>query len=206
MISRSHRFIFIHVPKTGGNSIQSVLLPLSDDQKIVSLHQDGTDRFEVSGPVTVSKHMTLENYNIVLGGLERFFVFVGARRPFERAVSFYFSPHRWARQNFSGTWEIATPHWDEASFFEMLQGMEPWVNFVKVNGANYEVDDIVRYENLRQDFGRVAQHIGVPQLQLTEHRNKSAGDAKLIADIMKSQALRKIAEDHFAADMTYLNY
>lgn len=48
MLSTSHNFLFIHVPKTGGNSLQNVLSEYADD-KIVRLspYQDGVERFEV---------------------------------------------------------------------------------------------------------------------------------------------------------------
>jgi hypothetical protein len=43
MISTSHQFLFVHIPKTGGNSIQTILLPFSDDQKNTSTKQDGVN-------------------------------------------------------------------------------------------------------------------------------------------------------------------
>jgi hypothetical protein len=60
MISSKYRFLYVHIPKTGGNSIQHVLLPISDDQKELKKHQDGLDRFEVIGPKTKKKHASLK--------------------------------------------------------------------------------------------------------------------------------------------------
>jgi len=51
MISRRYKFIYVHIPKTGGTTIQSVLLPFSDDEKFIVPYQDGVDSFEVRGPL-----------------------------------------------------------------------------------------------------------------------------------------------------------
>jgi len=110
MHSERHRLIYLHPPKTGGNSIQSVLLPFSDDRKVLVGHQDGRDRFEVRGPATASKHATLADYASSLD-IAAYRVAISVRHPFDRAVSFFFSPHRWMRQTEDG-WSLATPVWD----------------------------------------------------------------------------------------------
>jgi hypothetical protein len=71
MISSAYKFIYLHTPKTAGNSIQSLLLPLSDDAK--TYHEDTPDflrssnTFEVIGEITTHKHVGISCYAEALG-------------------------------------------------------------------------------------------------------------------------------------------
>ena len=97
MLSEKHSFLFLHLPKTAGNSIQERLKVYSDD-KIVCLNdiQDGVERFEVRNQFNgLHKHSSLSEYKKVLPNVlfKRLFIFATIRNPWERMISFYFSPH-----------------------------------------------------------------------------------------------------------------
>ena len=69
MISLQKRFLFVHIPKTAGNSIQSVLRDYSEDQLIaLRKEQDGIERFGLRNPkYKIKKHSTLNEYHRALG-------------------------------------------------------------------------------------------------------------------------------------------
>src|SRR5215216_2405793 len=108
MISLQKGFLFVHIPKTAGNSIQTVLRDYSDDE-LVALRpeQDGIERFGLLNPTyKVKKHSILAEYRDALGD-EQFrslYKFTCVRNPWDRMVSFYFtptqSPERWNREKF----------------------------------------------------------------------------------------------------------
>ncbi len=102
MISIKKNFIFIHYPKTGGNSIQNILREYSED-KIVKLSnfQDGIERFEVrNDKYDIVKHSTLSHYKKVIEPdiYKKMFKFSTIRNPWDLMISFYFSPHKRCKQ------------------------------------------------------------------------------------------------------------
>ena len=98
MISHKHKFLFIHVPKTGGNAVQSVLKEYSENKIMTKRDQDGIDRFGVvddANPL-LRKHSTMRDYiSVYEDETKDYLKFVVIRNPFDKIVSHYFSPHRW---------------------------------------------------------------------------------------------------------------
>lgn len=173
MLSTTHRFLFLHIPKTGGNSVQDALRPWSDDQ-IVSLapHQDGVERFEVrSGRYKTQKHSVLADYRREYGAqlFDGLFRFTCVRNPWERVVSFYFSPHR------------GTVDWSPQAFQAFVATVPPMRHYLALPGdaaptlaaAVANVHRVLRFERLQDDFSAVCATLGLPALTLA-HRNRSS--------------------------------
>ena len=59
--------IFIHIEKTGGNSLSQLMKKYSDEQIFKhSGHSDGYETFEIKGKFTKNKHQDLEKYNKII--------------------------------------------------------------------------------------------------------------------------------------------
>ena len=100
MISEQMKFLFIHVPKTAGNSIQSLLINYSEDKLVAAGTKDGVERFGiVNDTYSTTKHSTLLHYRTQLPEdlYQQLFKFSVMRNPFDRLVSLYFSKHRGRR-------------------------------------------------------------------------------------------------------------
>jgi hypothetical protein len=97
MISISHNWLFIHTPRTGGNSVQSVLACYSEDQLTRRVFQDGIERFGVQGSYTGNKHFRLQDYADTVPPeiFSKLFKFTVARNPWARAISWFFTPLKW---------------------------------------------------------------------------------------------------------------
>src|SRR4029434_3406539 len=110
MISLQKRFLFVHIPKTAGNSIQSVLRDYSEDQLVALRNeQDGIERFGLRNPkYKIKKHSTLSEYRDALGDeqFRNLYKFTCVRNPWDRMVSYCFAatqnPENWNRKKFRG--------------------------------------------------------------------------------------------------------
>ena len=178
MISFSHNFIFIHIPKTGGNSIQSVLAAYSEDEIVKTHgHQDGIERFEIkSSQGSLKKHSTLKEYRKLVGDSRRFEKFAKiavVRNPWDRMISLYFSPHakrnNWRREEFMEMVKVS----NGMDFFVSHKKKYPWVSKNRyAEDAFSNLDQIIRFENIQSDFYNCMNSIGVPEEKLPI-RNRS---------------------------------
>jgi len=158
MLSIAHNFLFVHVPKTAGNSVQRVLLNYSEDEMVLrGAHQDGLERFEVYSPtVKMHKHSRLADYRAQLPAtlFDGLFKFHGVRNPWDRCVSFFFSPHR------------GPVDWSPEAFEAFIEkAVIPTHEFLQLGENNGDpfgnVDGVIRYEHLVDDFETICARIGI---------------------------------------------
>jgi len=172
VISLKHHFLFVHIPKTGGNSVQQVLRDYAEDQIVCTApFQDGVERFGLRNDrFNLHKHSPLRDYRRELGEtlFRRLFKFCCVRNPWERAISFYFSPHR------------GPVNWSRDAFIGLLRELVPSAAFVALGEPDFSkqspfgnVDFVMRFERLNEDFRRVCDRIGLPFQELPV-RNKSS--------------------------------
>lgn len=165
MISLKHNFLFIHIPKTAGNSIQNNLKAYSDDHIVcLAPYQDGIERFEVrSERYNIHKHFTLKEYRDQLSEkrFQKIFKFTSVRNPWDRVISFYFSPHR------------GHIYWNRDKFIEFIQSVQAITNYIYLADPkttdiwNFNtIDFFIRYENLNSDFKQACEIIGIPYTRL----------------------------------------
>jgi hypothetical protein len=172
MISTSHSFIFIHIPKTGGNSIQDTLRFCSDDElTTTNSHQDGIERFNIKNHAykKLHKHSPLNDYYHQLGSkVFDYKLFTTIRNPFDKLVSFYFSPHR------------GQVNWDKVEFSKFVKKVKPLEHFISIKKNiltkpvnSLEHISILKFETLNEDFNYLCNQTSFPIVELS-HRNKSS--------------------------------
>jgi len=201
MISTRHKFIFLHVPKTAGNSIQTWLLPYSDDQKVVSGQQDGIDTFNIRGAITPTKHAGLQQYADVLGPrLADYAVVLPVRDPIDRMLSMYFSPHRLAGRPQGSKLTY------ETRFFDALVRQTPlMIEYLVVDGAVRAPSLVVRYENLATDLATMAGRFDLPapEIPVLNRSTDRDGDRERLK---QNPEVLEIVLDRFAEDYRYFGY
>ena len=198
MISFQKQFLFVHIPKTAGNSIQSILRDYSEDE-IVALRgkQDGIERFGLRNPnYKVRKHSTLAEYRMALGE-EQFrslYKFACVRNPWDRMVSYYFRPTRdlmsWNRKEFK---KMILNVFSVADYLRLAEGEEdPFRN----------VDYVMRFETLVDDFRHVSAALDIPAASLPQYNRSSREHyAKYYDD-----ELRELVRKRFAPEIERFGY
>jgi hypothetical protein len=197
MISLDKQFIFVHFPKTGGNSLQNNLLRYSADEKVcLGAHQDGQERFGLRNQQhNFVKHSTISDYKDQLPSslFEKMFVFSTIRNPWERLISYYFSPHR------------KVDKWDKGKFIKLVGQVKPFEDFVCIKEGEWLVnclDYLIRFEALNEGYQEIAKRLDLEYEPLV-HRNASEReDYKIYYD----DELKELIETKFQFEINLGNY
>ena len=159
MICHHKRFVFLHIPRTGGTSINKTLRPLCETPT------DGNH----PNPA-YRTHASLSDYKSYLDEkFDSYWKFTIVRNPWDRMVSLYF----WGLQirNISAS---DPDHWKRyGDFNEWLkkrlvnlvrqQGVTRWgncVNNMMIDGK-MSLDFVGRFENLKEEWNHICQKIDI---------------------------------------------
>jgi hypothetical protein len=198
MISFQKRFLFVHIPKTAGNSIQSVLRDYSEDELVaLRSEQDGVERFGLRNPkYKVKKHSTLAEYRAALGEAEfdNLYKFTCVRNPWDRMISLYFTP----TQNAAA--------WDRKRFRKIIAKALPVSDYLRLhereNDPFENVNYIMRFENLVDDFRTVCRELAISPSTLPRYnRSDREHYAKYYDD-----DLRELVRTRFATEIERFGY
>ncbi len=197
MISFQKRFLFVHIPKTAGNSIQSVLREYSEDELVaLRSEQDGVERFGLRNPnYKIKKHSMLAEYREALGN-EQFrslYKFTCVRNPWDRMVSYYFtptqSPETWNRKKFR---KIISEALSVADYLRLGKGKDPFGN------VNY----IMRFETLADDFRTVCAALDISPAALPRYNRSNREHYSKYYD----DELRELVRARFSAEIERFGY
>jgi hypothetical protein len=198
MISFQKRFLFVHIPKTAGNSIQSILCDYSEDE-LVALRgeQDGIERFGLRNPkYKIKKHSTLAEYKAALGEVQfgDLYKFTCVRNPWDRMVSYYFTP----TQNMAA--------WDRKKFRKAIVKALSVADYLRLDKVEEDpfgnVDYIMRLENLADDFRTVCGTLGILPATLPRYNRSSREHYSKYYD----DELRELVRARFAAEIERFGY
>lgn len=221
MISIRKRFLFIHVEKTGGNSVQTILKNYSEDV-IDNVHDigkgskrqilDGVENFEVKNlKYGTIKHSRLKDYKKLLEPTvyESLYKFSTMRNPWERMISCYFSPHRkglpWNREEFIRVVKAAPTLSDCIRLNTRFEGLKRkigrWIS-LPVPKLDSDIDFLMRYERLNEDFAKVCQRLDIPVVDLpVVHKSNRKHYSHYYDD-----ELIRIVKDKFYDEIEFGNY
>lgn len=174
MICRELNCLFVHVPKTAGQSVEQFFMDLLqlgwDEDREALLLQSNTD--PGCGTEKLA-HLAATEY-VACGHLSqedfaRFFKFSFVRNPWSRILSEYryrnYFHHRSFRDFVLN--KLPEPGWDDK-----YRHVMPQYDMLYDAQGKLLVDFVGRFETLQQDFDQVCEQLGIADRQLP-HRNKS---------------------------------
>tara|TARA_B110000444_G_scaffold252966_1_gene283054 strand:- start:5558 stop:6121 length:564 start_codon:yes stop_codon:yes gene_type:complete len=183
MISHTHNFIFIHIPKTGGSSIDDVL------KKYVRrwvLH-------EYLYPDAVYKAQKRN-------GFKNYFSFCFVRNPWDKIVSqYHFNREYFGMENY--TFEEYVHAFNEG---KRISWFNPdFLSWMTDDEGNVLMDFVGRFEKLQEDFDYVCDQIKIPKQELPHHVKT---EDRLHYTEYYNQETQQIIADNYANDIKYFNY
>jgi len=198
MISFQKSFLFIHIPKTAGNSIQSVLRDYSEDQLVaLRKEQDGIERFGLHNPkYRIRKHSTLREYRDTLGDeqFRKLYRFTCVRNPWDRMVSYYFTPTQ------------SSESWDRKKFRGIISKAVSIADYLRLNENEEDpfanVDYIMRFENLAADFRTLCNQLKISPATLPQYNRSTREHYSRYYD----DELREFVRTRFAAEIERFGY
>jgi len=173
--------IFIHIPKTGGNSIQTAFLENglgSSWRKISKPGTDGRNQFGIEDAFSLSKHARLSDYQAAVPRdvFEKSKVVFVWRHPFDRLISFNFSPHRAQNSRGQKRWLSVR------AFRKMIRKVEPISTFMDLEGPPFPAEIMgLRFDCLPDAIPELCRTLGLDERLEVPHLNRSTPRAPIWA-------------------------
>ena len=210
MISHKHKFIFVHIPKCGGTSVEHSLLTahgipedrvinwnLTDEEK-----QDFRLYYKYGG--TDVQHKKIEQYNTDYE--KKYFTFTFVRNPWERFLSEYF----YIKKHNGCGCEDFDKSFPTFKHFVMNKGINccwyshdfPQIDFVLNVNHGKLTNFVGRCEDMQYDFNYICGKVGLSNLKLphrlaTKHTHYSE---------YYDDETKQIVAEKYAKDIEYFGY
>lgn len=228
IINNSNQFIFVHIPKTGGTSVTSLL---SSFTNYCDLEIGGTNFGEKIAPIYsqrfgLRKHATAATIRAIVGSVcwSQYFSFCIVRNPFARCLSTYKFLKCWKgggekfqdSLNKMSTFDdfVLSDLWSETNGpDEIFRPQIAWLR-ENSNSDNIIVDYIAKLETLGQNLKEIAEitlpgkscsDIAIPHLNKSRHKSGWRIDRPLVVDAIRRKykkdfALLGYEEDSHVSD------
>lgn len=185
MINDEHKYIFIHIGKTGGTSVERALNPNVKLDTSKAAQGTGNTAFKVKHYSAIQYKNEFENI------FYSYFKFTFVRNPWDLEVSLY----KWFDLLFKKN--ISLKEHLQSRQYQM--GFDRWIFDSNQNNL---VDFIGKFENLQEDFDIACGKIGISKQKLP-HKNKNKH--KHYTEYYDDET-RSIVAEKYAKDIEYFGY
>jgi len=214
LLSLNHRFLFVHIAKTGGTSVRAALqgrrwldpwywpMFLCSRLSHLSGHRIAT-KLPRHGKIVAAKEMLPKEF------FESLFKFAFVRNPWDLQVSSFHHIRRERPQYLGGhedfedflRWKLDP---QRAYQYHVDTSIELQSDYLIDLRGNVIVDFIGRYERLEEDFSEACRRIRIPEPALP-HQRRAIDRKKDYRSYYNDETARLVA-DHFRRDVEILGY
>lgn len=223
IISNTHKFIFIHVPKCAGSTTADILSPYTQWNDIelgVSTYGENTQQ-HYRERFGLWKHSSAMDIQQTVGDdvFSTYFKFAFVRNPLFRIISFYnfiqklrskASPKMLVEID---AWPISDALAETQSFPEFIRHpgiQEPPMHKLLTDCSQVRpqilVDFVGRVENFDDDIAFIFNQIGLPAVRQMKKRNASQKTIQKLSDYYSSKDDLLVIYDKYRSDFDILGY
>ena len=211
-ISQQHKCVFIHIPKTGGTSIEYALGMFGqwqiEDRDVMFGLIGSADLLALPLKTSYLQHLSWVELKMIAepSKLETFSSFAWVRNPFDRFVSAFtkLDPHMLDEARKAG---LHLSELNFSDFVDAIEGFEhvhlrPQFDFIYDAEGKLQVDFVGRYETFDRDFTRLCRWLKVTHAVLP---HKNASQHRPYQEYYNARTLRKV-EQRYVSDFELLEY
>jgi len=191
-----HKCIFVHIPKTGGSSVTTILKRdslLSSKHEIISPKEQGATLKELIG----------------LAGkdVDEYFSFCFVRNPWDRFVSAYHyviqrRPELTAVSAHDNFTDFTRSIGEDPAKYLSIRYFRPQWSFLEAGDTGRQIDFVGRFENFSVDLKYALNKIGRPHLQIRHRKKSQRSDYRHYFN----NETRKIVANVYARDIENFGY
>lgn len=204
MLSEEKKFIFIHIPKTGGNSITTSLKKYAIDNISLSKY-DGKQYNSIAvhnSKDKIYKHSMLNVYEKRGYDLHKYFKFSIVRNPWDRISSFF-------------QYNIKTKYYPSINTMDKLikhlrglndeqLGLYPQLDYFKNLNGEIVIDYIIKFDNLQEGFNIVCDNLKIERVILQKINESS--NSKINYQTQFNELQKELIYNIYKEDIEYFKY
>jgi hypothetical protein len=203
IISRSKKFIFIHIPKTAGSSIRNALRPYTRTLtgRFIKNVVRPRDVFHVN---QMPAHIDAVQTRLMLGDefYNSAFSFAFVRNPWDREVSMYHYIRTTPQHHL---FRIVSELPDFESYIRWVRNEAPvnqWDFIADCRQGEIIVDHVAKFENIAEEFKAITDRIGIATELPKVNASKRSRDYRSYY----TEETREIVAELFTTDIKKFSY
>ena len=198
-ILREKKLLYIHIPKTGGTSIEKLFLQEngSDLEQYPKFNPDVLTGINKKGKTL--NHLKLGEYKEFVD-ISEYFIFTVFRNPIDRLVSSFNFQNYIRRQN--NSFDFYLDLVEEMNIQKLNTNkynylyVEPQINYFK----GYKIDKIIKFHNLNDEMKNICERFNFKNSLKHHNVSRKAITTENLTQEQKDRIRKIYAEDFFIYD------